>query len=138
MPAEKFKSNKMAEKFELFDTEEDLINHVIGRGATKKDLDSLYEELIHEREHAKRARGLGYSNIKWGYRVVRDDQTNKVLDFRYLIQVEGVTCEDAIKISKSPEDPSDLDKKVSEIARITKALDDIGYPRGYIEEDYKE
>ena len=128
----------MVEKFELFDTEEDLMSHAISRGATKRDLDHLCKELIHEREHARRARELGYNNIKWGYRIVRDDQTNKILEFRYLIQVEGVTPEDAIKISGSPENPSDLDKRVSEIARITKALDDVGCPRGYIEEDYKE
>ncbi|MBM3233554.1 hypothetical protein FJZ19_00495 [Candidatus Pacearchaeota archaeon] len=119
-------------QFKYFETEEDLINYMVSIGVRKKD---LLDKLTHEREHARKARELGYDDIKWGYRVIYDDKTRKVIEWRYLIKVEGVMPEDAIKIAKSPEKVSDLDEKNVETAQIVKALDDIGYPRGYIDKN---
>ena len=81
---------------------------------------------------------MGYTDIKYGFRIISDTETKKITEFRYLIKVEGVTPEHAIEISKTPGIPSDLDERVSESARVASILDEIGYPKGYIPEDYIE
>ena len=127
----------MVEKvvIKCFETEEKFIEHLVKCGSKIED---ILESLVHEKAHAKRARELGYTNIQYGFRIISDNKTKKIIDFRYLTQVEGVTPEDAIEIAKAPEDSSNLDERVIEIARISSALDKIGYPKGYIPLGYVE
>ena len=121
--------------FKYFETEEEFINHLIKCGSKIED---ILKGLVHEKAHAKRARELGYTNVQYGFRIISDTKTKRILDFRYLTNVEGVTTKDAIEIARATEDPSDLDEKVCEIAQVISALDDVGYPMGYIPKDYKE
>ncbi len=121
--------------FKYFETEEEFINHLIKCGSKLED---ILEGLVHERAHAKRAHELGYTDIKYGFRIISDTETKKITDFRYLTKVEGVTPKDAIEIAKSSEYPSEMDERVSELARVASDLDNIGYPKGYIPKDYIE
>ncbi|MEK6897757.1 MAG: hypothetical protein AABX28_00180 [Nanoarchaeota archaeon] len=119
--------------FKYFETEEEFINHLIKCGSKLED---ILEGLVHEKAHAKKARELGYTDVKYGFRITSN--RGKIIDFRYLTKVEGVTPEDAMEIAKAPEDPGKLDKRLYEIASVSSALDKIGYPKGYIPEDYIE